>query len=84
MRTRLRALSTELVGRVGGGPLWVVSIRFENIQSVSVSNEKLRLVPTHGPAIEVKSDDGVQALRALAGRLAAGAPGSVSVTLEAA
>jgi hypothetical protein len=80
----LGALSTELVGRVGDGPRWVVSIRFENIQSVRLSNEKLRLVRKHGSAIEVQCDDGVEALQTLAERLAAGVPRSVSVTLDAA
>jgi hypothetical protein len=76
--------SAQLVGRAGGGPRWVVSIRLEHIQSVSLSNETLRIVRRHGPAIEIQSDDSVEALRELAERLAARVSRSVFVTLEAA
>jgi hypothetical protein len=76
--------STQLVGRVDAGPRWVVNILLEHIQSLSLSNETLRVIRRQGPAIEVRSDDGIQALRDLAERMAARVPPSVSVTLEAA
>jgi hypothetical protein len=72
------------LGFVVTAPSSRVNILLEHIQSLSLSNETLCVIRRQGPAIEVRSDDGIQALRDLAERLAARVPPSVSVTLEAA